>query len=176
MGDQVRRLLVVAGACGVFAATALLPGSAAVASVAAKPLPASYAISGIESWLPTETSSSFAGKANGSSGQLAVWKASVVHQALSSCRFGSGASCTITGGTFTLISLDGRLAGMFTRGRVRPVRQQPGCGTQTFAVTGIVSTSGGPATLNATLTHHRTLLFGSCRAYFATVTGTLELT
>ena len=162
---NVRRLLLVLG----FAATLAAP-----AATAAPTLSASYSISGIESAFPSDHTSTFAGGATGG-GELGIWSARVVHQALTGCPFGSRAACAITGGSFTLNSRDDHLAGTFTGGAVKPLRQQSGCGSQTFSVTGTVTTSHGPATLAATLTHFRTRVFGTCVPYFATVTGSLRL-
>src|SRR5262249_20407024 len=106
------------------------------------------------------------------------WKASVMHQALSACPFGSGMSCAITGGTFALASSDGStLAGTFApTGTITPLSEQAPCGKQTFAVTGgPLATTNGPATFAATLTHFRTSLFGTCITYFATIKGSVTL-
>ena len=39
---------------------------------------------------------------------------------------------------------------------------------------GALATTSGPATFTATLTHYRTILFGTCFTYFATITGSLR--
>ena len=159
---------------GVVAAVAgLLASPSAGATVS---LSTSYALAGTETSIPTNNTSTFAGTALGSRFDVAWWKASVVHQSLSSCPFGSGKSCAITGGTFSLKSSTGaQLAGSFTNGSVTPVFQAAGCGKQVFAVSGTLATTAGPGSFSATLTHYRTVLFGACVPYFATVTGSLHL-
>jgi hypothetical protein len=147
---------------------------------AATGLSPAYAVTGIETSIPTNNTSTFGGAALGSGGDAAIWHASVQHQALSNCPFGSGTSCAITGGTFSLSSLDGaKLAGTFVNGQgsVTPIAQQPGCGKQVFGVAGALSTSAGPAAFSATLTHYRISFFGTCIPYFATITkGSLHMT
>jgi hypothetical protein len=147
---------------------------------AATGLSSTYAVSGIETSFPTNNTSTFGGAALGSGGDAATWRASVQHQSLSNCPFGSNTSCAITGGTFSLSSFDGaRLTGAFVpnQGTVTPISQQAGCGKQVFAVSGALSTSAGPAVFAAKLTHYRISLFGTCIPYFATITnGSLHLT
>jgi hypothetical protein len=166
----MRSLLVLAGLLAAMVTALAPPGWATT-----KALSTGYAISGIETSFPTGNTSTFAGGAIGSGGDLATWNASVVHQSLSNCPFGSGTSCTISGGTFALDGSAGQLAGTFSGGTVTPLTQQPGCGTQSFAVGGTLTTTNGPGTFTATLTHYRTLLFGRCLPYFATITGSLKL-
>ena len=165
---------VVAALCTALALAlgVAVPGAAARTSVSS-----SYTIAGVETSIPTNNTSTFAGAALGSSGDAALWKASVVHQALSNCPFGSGASCAITGGTFALASSDGStLAGTFNPGgTVTPISQQTPCGNQKFAVSGSLTTTSGPATFAATLTHFRASLFGACITYFATIKGSVTL-
>lgn len=169
------RITAVAGLVAAVVALIVSPGASA-----ATRLSSSYAVSGIETSFPTNNTSTFGGTALGSGGDAATWRASVQHQALSNCPFGSGRSCVITGGTFSLSSLDGaHLAGTFVSGQgsVTPISQQAGCGKQVFRVTGALATSAGPAAFAATLTHYRIALFGKCIPYFATITnGSLHLT
>jgi hypothetical protein len=164
------RVLAIAGLIGAFAIAAADPSGAATRDVS----PA-YVVAGIETSIPTNNTSTFAGPALGSGGDPARWSASVVHQPLSDCPFGSGASCAVTGGQFSLASSNGaHVAGSFTNGTVTPVSQQAGCGKQTFTVTGTLANGGGAGSFAATLTHYRTLLFGTCITYFATITGSLQ--
>jgi hypothetical protein len=163
---------VLAGVAVVFAIVVVVPGAAAATG-----LSTAYAVAGVETSIPTNNTSTFRGGAVGSGGDAAVWRASVVHQALSNCPFGSNTGCAITGGSFSLTSSTGaQLTGSFTGGSVIPVSQQTPCGKQTFGVAGTLATTSGPATFSATLTHYRTLLFGTCITYFATITGSLQLT
>jgi hypothetical protein len=165
------RSVVLAGLVAVLAIAVAVPGAAAVTG-----LSSTYAVSGIETSIPTNNTSTFAGPALGSGGDAAVWKASVVHQALSNCPFGSNTSCAITGGTFSLTSSGGaQVAGSFTSGSVTPVSQQTPCGKQIFAVAGALATTNGPASFTARLTHYRTILFGTCITYFATIAGSVQL-
>ncbi len=162
---------VVTGLAIVFAIAVAVPGAAAATG-----LSTAYAVAGIETSIPTNSTSTFAGAAVGSSGDAAAWKASVVHQALSNCPFGSNTSCAITGGTFSLTTSNGgHLAGSFTDGSVTPVAQQPSCGKQIFGVAGTLATTSGPTVFTATLTHYRRLLFGTCITYFAKITGLVQL-
>src|SRR5437762_3512607 len=152
------RILSLAGVVAALAAAVAVPGASATTG-----LSSSYALRGVETSIPTNNTSTFAGTALGSSFDAAVWKASVVHQGLSNCPFGTNTSCAITGGTFTLSSSSGaQLAGSFTGGTVTPVSQQTPCGKQVFAVSGSLATTSGPGSFEATLTHYRTLLFGRC--------------
>lgn len=166
---------VVAALCAALALGLAVAVPSAGARTSVSP---SYTVTGIETSIPTNNTSTFAGAASGSAGDVAVWKASVVHQALSNCPFGSNTSCQITGGTFALKSSDGStLTGTFGPGStVTPVSQQAGCGTQTFAVSGSLATSSGPATFSATLTHYRLSLFGTCIPFFATIRGSFAIT
>jgi hypothetical protein len=162
---------------GLVSVTAAVLMAAATASSAgaATGLSSVYVVAGVETSIPTNNTSTFAGGALGSSGDSAFWHASITHAALSSCPFGSTASCAITGGSFALTSSDGaQLAGSFTGGSVTPISQQTPCGKQVFGVSGALATTSGPATFTATLTHYRTFLFGTCVTYFATVTGSLQ--
>jgi hypothetical protein len=165
------RSVVLASLAAGFTIAFAVPGAAAATG-----LSSTYAVAGIETSIPTNNTSTFAGAAVGSGGDAAVWKASVVHQALSNCPFGSNTSCAVTGGTFSLTSSGGaQVAGTFTSGSVTPVSQQTPCGKQIFAVAGALATTNGPASFTARLTHYRTILFGTCITYFATITGSVQL-
>jgi hypothetical protein len=167
-GGQMLRILAVAGLSVALVTAVAGPGAAATSVSSA------YAVAGIETSIPTNNTSTFAGSALGSSFDTASWKASVVHQALSSCPFGSGTSCAITGGLFSLTSSSGaQVSGSFTGGTVTPVSQQAPCGKQIFGVAGTLATTSGQASFAATLTHYRTLLLGTCVTYFATITGSV---
>ena len=168
----MRRVLVIGALAAAVAAAVAVPGVGAATGVSPK-----YAVTGIETSIPTNNTSTFAGTALGSGGDAALWKASVVHQGLSNCPFGTSTSCAITGGTFALhSSAGGTLAGTFASGKVTPISQQAGCGKQVFGVTGSLATNQGPATFAATLTHYRISLFGTCVPYFATIKGSVTLT
>jgi hypothetical protein len=163
---------LVSGALAAIVAATVVPQVGAATRVSSR-----YAVSGIETALPTNNTSTFGGSALGSRGDVAFWKANVVHQSLAHCPFGSGTSCAITGGTFALTSAKGgTLAGSFVSGRVTPVSQATPCGKQVFGVTGSVAAKQGPATFAATLTHYRKSLFGKCVIYFATIKGSVQLT
>jgi hypothetical protein len=165
------RSVVLAGLVAGFTIAVAVPGAAAATG-----LSSTYVVAGIETSIPTNSTSTFAGAAVGSGGDAAVWKAGVVHQALSNCPFGSNTSCAVTGGAFSLTSSSGaQLAGSFTGGSVTPVSQKTPCGKQIFAVGGALATASGPASFTAKLTHYRTLLFGTCITYFATITGSVQL-
>lgn len=166
------RSIGLTGLAVAFALAVSASGAAAASGVSAR-----YAVAGIETSIPTNNTSTFKGGAIGSGGDVAIWNAGVVHQALSNCPFGSNTSCAITGGVFSLTSSSGaRLTGSFTGGLVTPVSQQTPCGKQVFGVTGALATTSGPGSFTATLTHYRTLLFGTCITYFATITGSVLLT
>ncbi len=165
------RFLALAGLCASLALVGAGKGAAGTRSISA-----TYAVAGIETSIPTNNTSTFAGSGLGSNGDAAVWKASVVHAPLSACPFGSGSSCAITGGSFALTSSTGsQLTGSFTGGTVTPVAQQTPCGKQTFDIAGTLATTNGPAAFAGRLTHYRTLLFGTCITYFATITGGVKL-
>jgi hypothetical protein len=170
-GGSMLRSVVLTGLTIAFAIAVAAP-----AATASTGLSTAYAVAGIETSIPTNNTSTFAGAAVGSSGDAAVWKASVVHQSLSNCSFGSNTRCAITGGSFSLTNSSGEhLTGSFTDGSVTPVSQQTPCGKQIFGVAGNLATTSGPAAFTATLTHYRTLLFGTCITYFAKITGVLQL-
>jgi hypothetical protein len=164
------RTLALAGVCALIATAVAAPAGATTSGVSS-----AYTVAGIETSIPTNNTSTFAGSALGSSLDTALWRASVVHDPLSGCPFGSGTSCTITGGSFSLTSSSGaQISGAFVGGTITPVAQQAPCGKQVFAVTGTLDTTSGLAAFAATLTHYRALLFGTCITYFATITGAVQ--
>ena len=166
------RIFAVTAAVAALAAAVVAQGAGAATG-----LSPAYAVSGIETSIPTNNTSTFGGTAFGTGGDAALWQASVQHQALSNCPFGTSTSCAITGGSFSLSSFDGaKLTGRFVSGAVKPVSQQAGCGKQVFAVTGSLATTAGPAAFAATLTHYRVSIFGTCIPYFATITGSFHMT
>ena len=121
----------------------------------------------------------FTGTASGS--LPGAWKANVQHTKLClSCT----PTATISRGSMQVAtSLHGTpslVKGSFTRGTVQVVNKGANCTNQTFAVHGIlgsVGPGGGPGTgtFNATLTHHRRSILGTCVIYAATITGTINL-
>jgi hypothetical protein len=65
--------------------------------------------------------------------------------------------------------------------RVQVINEGANCTNQTFAVHGILGRVGpggghGTGNFDATLTHHRRSILGTCVIYAATVTGTINLT
>ena len=79
-------------------------------------------------------------------------------------------------GTLTAVTGD------FTAGTVRQLSGFTGCASQRYAVHGVLDNVGsgaarrGTGTLDATLTHYRTKIFGQCLTYSASVRGSLSLT
>lgn len=128
----------------------------------------------------TSTDGRFTGTASGS--LPGAWNATVQHTKLClSCT----PTATISGGSMQLAtSLHGTpslVTGSFTGGTVQVINKGANCTNQTFAVHGILSSVGpggghGTGTFNATLTHHRRSILGTCVIYAATVTGTIKLT
>ena len=126
----------------------------------------------------TSTDGRFTGTASGS--LPGAWNASVQHTKLClSCT----PTATITGGSMQLAtSLHGTptlVTGSFSGGTVQVINKGANCTNQTFAVHGLLSKvgpDGGTGTFNATLTHHRTSILGTCVIYAATVAGTINLT
>jgi opacity protein-like surface antigen len=143
---------------------------AAVASAAPSPI---YQVGGIETAVPQGNVSPFAGLAVGSTGDRATWRASVLHDDLTTCT--GGGACLITGGTFTLTSNNGsRLDGTFMGGQLALKTPPAACGLQQFTVTASISAvAGPPLEFNGTLTHYRFPFRGQCRTIAATVQGTL---
>ena len=153
-------------ACGLAAALVftLVPAAAASPSV-------TYTISGVE-YAATSTESRFAGVAVATD-DFGSWLAVVNHTRL------IGGSATITGGAF---SYDGQvrdLSGAFTDGTLNQTGGFIGCVKETFAVNGelaLTIPAGGTGLFTATLTHYRSLIFGRCVTYAATVKGTVAFT
>jgi hypothetical protein len=151
------------------AALFISPASALAATTS------SDSISGYE-YAATSTQGRFVGIASGA--LPGAWSVTVDHTPL-------GTSATITGGTFHLAThLDGTLtavAGDFTGGTVTQLSGFTGCVNQRYAVNGVLGDVGsgsvrsGTGTLVATLTHHRTKIFGHCVTYSASVSGSLSL-
>lgn len=133
-------------------------------------------VSGLE-YAATPAQGRFIGIASGA--LPGVWSVTVDHTPL-------GTSAAITGGDFHLATrLDGTLTavtGDFTAGTVRQLSGFTGCVNQRYAVHGVLDNVGagaarhGTGTLNATLTHYRTKIFGQCLTYSASVRGSLSLT
>jgi hypothetical protein len=162
-----RAFLIVAAA----AALTLAPAAA----IAATPSAYSDPISGFE-YAAAATQGSFVGAALGA--VPGAWSATVDHTPL-------GASATITGGEFSLVTYqDGALTtltGDFTAGTVQQLSGFTGCVNQRYAVNGLLGNVGfgtggsGTGTFAATLTHYRTKIFGSCLTYSASISGSLSL-
>jgi hypothetical protein len=161
-------------AAAIVAATIL----ATPASARTSGLP-SYRISGVETAIPQDGVSPFAGVAFSSRGS-ALWNARVPHESLAGCTSPGSTPCSqvLAGGSFTLSGLFVRIQGTFlSGGPIALVSGDPvGCTTPTavYSVAGQVSlTKGGSgsATFAVVLTHYQLPLFGSCIPYFATVTG-----
>jgi hypothetical protein len=133
-------------------------------------------ISGFE-YAATSAQGRFVGIASGA--LPGAWSVTVDHTPLRT-------SAAITGGDFHLATrLDGTLTaitGDFTRGTVRQLSGFTGCASQRYAVHGVLDKVGsgaaprGTGTLDATLTHYRTAIFGQCLTYSASVRGSLSLT
>jgi hypothetical protein len=151
-------------------ATSLLISSTASAATVSN----TYSIHGYE-YYATSTQGRFGGTATGSSGDTATWNAVVNHTPLTT-------SATITGGYADLVTSNlVHLHGTFAGGSVT-LEEDSGCGTQTYAVVGTLkkvtrsdSHRKGTGTFNATLTHYRTSILGSCFVYSASVTGVMTL-
>jgi len=133
-------------------------------------------VSGLE-FAATSTQGRFVGIASGA--LPGAWSVTVDHTPL-------GTSAAITGGDFHLATrLDGTfttVTGDFTAGTVRQLSGFTGCASQRYAVHGVLDKVGsggaghGTGTLDATLTHYRTTIFGQCLTYSASVRGSLSLT
>jgi hypothetical protein len=169
---SIRAVLVLA-----FAAAALLVPATAVAAGTY-----SDTVTGVE-YFATSTDGKFAGSASGS--LAGTWNADVQHTALCiTCT----PTATITGGSFSLVTrLNGWptvVSGSFSGvgGYVQVTSPGLGCTNQTFLVHGVLAGvhslfgGNGSGSFDVQLTHYRTMLFGSCVTYGATVAGTLGLT
>jgi hypothetical protein len=161
----------------MLAAVAILVVAAPAAALASQTY--SDTSSGYEYYF-TSTDGRFAGTASGA--LRGAWNANVQHTKLClSCT----PTATITGGGFQLAtSLHGTpslVTGSFTGGTVQVIHKGVSCTNQTFAVHGLLGSVGpygghGTGTFNATLTHHRTSILGTCITYAASVSGTIDLT
>jgi hypothetical protein len=138
----------------VVAAAALFVSPAAAIAATS-----SDSVSGLE-YAATSAQGRFVGIASGA--LPGAWSVTVNHTPL-------GTSAAIT-------------AGDFTAGTVRQLSGFTGCVSQRYAVHGVLDDVGsgaarrGTGTLNATLTHYRTKIFGQCLTYSASVRGSLSLT
>jgi hypothetical protein len=129
-----------------------------------------YGVRGIEIHA-TATQGTFTGVA-WAADDVGTWTAVVQHTA-----FDAERNATITGGTFTLDGRKRDASGTFTSGSVSFTSADPGCGREFFNVDGAMTLGdGGTGTFSATLVHYRTLLFGRCITYWATIRGITELT
>jgi hypothetical protein len=163
------RILTFAACLAAVAAVIAAPASAN----ATQTLP-TYRVSGVETGVPQGETSPFAGVAFSLTAGGAVWSASVDHTALSGCTETSE-SCTITGGSFQLLSLHGAITGTFIEGgTITPERNilPDSCLNEKYDVAGSLTTNLGPAEFDVVLTHYQVRLFGRCVTYFATVSGT----
>jgi hypothetical protein len=156
--------------------SALLAIAAAISMPLASALAvsSSYTISGFET-SATSTQGTFAGTASGS-GDTAAWRAVVKHTVLDT-------DARITGGYAALYTSDlVTIRGKFGGGSVTQVDGFTGCGDQHYDVVGnLVNVTrsdragSGTGTFTATLTHHRQSFFGSCVVYWASVSGSIQL-
>lgn len=159
--------------------SAVLLATASIPSLASAHVSLAYQISGVE--LPsTSTTANFTGSAVGENNEQAAWSASVQHTILNP-------DAQITGGSFSFLifhvpeTVRGNVAG----GTIQLTAQAPGCGQQTYAVTGtlakVTSSTADPTLITpngafqATLTHFRTRLGRLCVTYFATIVGQVQL-
>ncbi|MDX6485407.1 MAG: hypothetical protein QOF43_560 [Gaiellaceae bacterium] len=143
------------------------------AGAANSPSP-SYQVAGIEIGAP-QNASPFFGTGLGTLGDRAVWQASLVHDSFASCST-VGSACPIKGGTLSVRSNNGsQFTGTFTGGSFQLLSAGPGCGRQSFAVTGTLTTTNGPQVLTATLTQFRFLFRGTCQVLAASLQGQLAV-
>ena len=154
---------------------AILLSTLTAPTVSAATVSTSYDIHGYE-YYATSTQARFAGTATGSSGDSGTWNAVIDHTPLTT-------SATITGGYADLVTSNlVRIHGLFASGSATFVRQEDGCGTQTYNVVGTLkkvtrsdSHRRGTGTFEATLTHYRTSVLGRCIVYSASVDGVITL-
>jgi hypothetical protein len=146
------------------------------ASVEAAPASTSFHVIGVETAF-TSTSASFAGKARGDAGDRGGWTTGIARTPFTA----TGAS-TITGGTFAMktVSLDWTsdfVTGTVSGGFVQRLPGSPRCTNETFGITvqlaGVATTTstGGTGQFVGVLTHHRAVILGVCRTYFASIAG-----
>jgi hypothetical protein len=143
---------------------------ASVPTGAAADVSNTYSVNGVEVYA-TSTQGNFLGAGEGSSGDYAIWYATVIHQPLDvSCYSSAGPGCAVTGGSFYLSATIGdTITGTFAGGSITLVAQATGCGNQEFHVVGALTTSHGAGTFDVALDHHRVSIFGRCVTYAATV-------
>jgi hypothetical protein len=147
----------------------------ALAAAPQAALAASYAdsVAGVEIYA-TSTLGIFAGSASGD--LPGAWYVTVLHTPLS----GSPETATIVGGSFKLRTSDGAttVLGAFTGGSVTQTGGFSECANQTYSVMGNLAISApapGTGTFSAVLTHYRTVIFGRCVTYAASVVGQVAL-
>jgi hypothetical protein len=136
-----------------------------------------YAITGVEVWA-TDKVATFAGAAEGASGDVAAWTARIEHT-IKTQPLGR-----ITGGSATVVTSGlHAIGGRFSRGTLRLVDDGgPDCGNLKHSVKArlvdvVRSNSGrlGTGTLHATLIHYRVKILGLCFAWSASVSGWMSL-
>ena len=138
---------------------------AATAATAASAVTAE--IGGLE-YAATETEGHFGGAANGQ--VPGAWLATVVHDPLTT------EAVPITGGSFTLRSIQGDVRGRFVGGQVVPLDDFSTCANQRFDVTGTLALDGGGrGSFRVVLTHLLTLNDSGCHIYGALVAGSLTV-
>ncbi len=163
------RLLAIATLVG--AAVAAWPAGAVAA-----PASATFAVKGLEIAF-TSTSATFSGVGTGTEGDKAAWTTS-----LTRTRFTSAGQSTITGGTLSMKTFSPSwttdwVTGTVGGGFVQKTSGFAGCTNETFAVTvsltdvATKTTTDGTGAFSGELTHRRTMIFGACRIYAATITG-----
>lgn len=93
----------------------------------------------------------------------AVWHAQIVHRPLA-----TGTTVSVTGGSFSILSLTGRrLTGTVTGGSVTVTDRGSRCTNQTYHVVATLSIGS----FDGTLTHHRRSILGRCVVYSASIVG-----
>lgn len=161
----MQRMVVALG--GALAAVLLTAGS-----VFAAPNTYTDNVAGVEI-AATATQGTFVGTASG--GLPGSWEAVVDHAGLPTT---VGASTGISGGSFDFTPYRGpRIDGTFNSGgTITMTSAGADCTNQTYAVgDGLTLARGGTGSFAVTLTHYRTVLFGQCVTYGASVQGTLTL-
>jgi hypothetical protein len=153
-----RTLVVIVAACA-----AVLLGAGSASAAAGE----TYTLKGAE-YRFSSTSGSFAGSAR-EGRSVGSFDAVVTHTVLAP-------NATITpGGSFSVVTRDGRITGRFTGGSITQLDGFAGCQDQHYAVRGDLLTAGGGGEFRSTLTHHRTQLGSHCVSWFASVTGTVTV-
>jgi hypothetical protein len=165
-------------------AAVALAAAAALAlpmSAAAAPASTSFAVRGFE-YAFTPTIGFFAGSAVGNAGDRGTWNTSVEHDPL-----GSTPPINVTGGSFWMATRSPAgtfdwVTGTFVHHGGTITTRDPGtnCTNQRYLVEGALenvttsTTAGGTGAFSVTLTHFRTLLFGRCITYSASVVGNVN--